>query len=167
MRIFLSSPSDLIDLEQGGLLKFVLKLPFDLVVSDFMYEREFKNFEGDDWISQGLCIEVLEPHELLLVKKYKKQNPRLSNLEIFAFVLAKKHHSGILTTNRALHILAQEEKINSYHFSWLIEQMVNEQVITVDLLYKALVAMSKKVSCCLSKEDINKWVHQLLHNNQI
>lgn len=165
MRIIFSSPSDWIDLEQGDLIQSMLKLPFRLVVADVLYEQEIKNPLGDYWMTQGLCVETLNHHEVAQATKYEQLNSRVSLLEIFSLILAKKSKSGLLTTNSNLHILAREEHIDCYNFSWLIEQMLNEGVISLDLLCQALVAMSKNVRCCLSKEEIRYWLSQLLTKN--
>jgi hypothetical protein len=165
MRIIFSSPSDWIDIEQEGLIQSMLKLSFRFVVADFLYEQELKNPLGDYWVSQGLCIEVIKPYELDQVQKYQQINSKISLLEILSFILAKNSKSGLLTINPNLHTLAKNENINCYNFSWLIEQMLNEEVISLDFIHQFLVAMSKKIRCCLSKKEINYWLNQILIPN--
>jgi hypothetical protein len=165
MRIIFSSPSDWIDLEQEGLIQSMLRLSFRFVVTDFLYDQEVKNTFGDYWVSQGLCIEALKHDELVQARKYQKINSKISLLEILSFIIAKNSKSGLLTINPYLHTLAKNENIICYSFSWLIEQMLNEKVISLDLLRQALMAMSKKIRCCLSKKEIHYLLSQVLTHN--
>ena len=53
MQVLVSDTSVLVDLERGSLLKASFSLPFQFAVPDLLYERELKNYVGEDLV--GLC----------------------------------------------------------------------------------------------------------------
>ena len=55
-----SDTSVLIDLTRGSLLEASFRLAFRFVVPDLLYERELKNWGGEDLIRLGLVIEQLD-----------------------------------------------------------------------------------------------------------
>ncbi len=57
--VLVSDTSVLIDLKRGSLLEASFRLPYRFIVPDLLYERELKNFEGDELLQLGLTVEEL------------------------------------------------------------------------------------------------------------
>ena len=60
MRVLVSDTSVLIDLKRGSLLEASFRLPFRFSVPDLLYERELKNWGGEELIRLGLSVEELD-----------------------------------------------------------------------------------------------------------
>ena len=60
MHVLVSDTSVLVDLERGSLLEASFRLPFRFVVPDLLYERELKNWGGEELIRLGLAVEELD-----------------------------------------------------------------------------------------------------------
>ena len=59
-QVLVSDTSVLIDLKRGSLLEASFRLPFRYVVPDLLYERELKNWEGEELLKLGLAVEELD-----------------------------------------------------------------------------------------------------------
>ena len=60
MQVLVSDTSVLVDLERGSLLEASFRLPFRFSVPDLLYERELKNWVGEELIRLGLSVEELD-----------------------------------------------------------------------------------------------------------
>ena len=77
MHVLVSDTSVLVDLERGSLLEASFRLPFRFVVPDLLYERELKNYSGEELIRLGLVIEELDGDGVSLALAYRQQAPAL------------------------------------------------------------------------------------------
>ena len=60
MQVLVSDTSVLVDLERGSLLEASFRLPHRFAVPDLLYERELKDWGGEELIRLGLSVEELE-----------------------------------------------------------------------------------------------------------
>ena len=63
MTILVSDTSVLIDLERGELISCAFKLSATFAVPDLLYERELRDYGGEDLVKFGLKVESLEATE--------------------------------------------------------------------------------------------------------
>ena len=77
-QVLVSDTSVLIDLKRGSLLEASFCLAFRFVVPDLLYERELKNWGGEDLIRLGLVVEALDGDGVSLALAYRKRMPALS-----------------------------------------------------------------------------------------
>jgi hypothetical protein len=95
-QLLISDANILIDLEDGGLITEVFRLPFQFKVPDMLFVDEL---EADHWylLDHGLLLGELTPESMadveLLVQKYNKP----SRYDCFALVLAKQERCPLLT----------------------------------------------------------------------
>ena len=114
MPILVSDTSVLIDLERSRLLEEMFLLPFEFAVPDLLYARELTGPLGKQLTALGLRVEVLTPAELTRATTVRRQNASLSIPDTFAFAIAESRQWTLLTGDRGLRELAQEEQIEMH-----------------------------------------------------
>jgi hypothetical protein len=101
MRIIVSDSSCLIDLRKVSLLEIFLKLPYEFLIPNTLFEEELLKFTATqkrDLIRCGLKVMDLPGERVLRAQEVVRANPRLSVHDTFAFVLAESHPDSILLT---------------------------------------------------------------------
>ncbi len=101
MRIVVSDTSCLIDLRKTDLLEAFARLPYDILISDILFEQEFVKFSPADRMaltSNGVQIIELTESGIERVIDIQSKNTALSIHDCFAFVVVENHPGGILLT---------------------------------------------------------------------
>lgn len=132
MLLIVSDASVLIDIECGRLTTEMFKLSNQFSVPDTLFDEELKG-QHDHLLDSGLIIRILTG-ELVqeaydLHQKYKKP----STNDMLALVLAKHEGCRLLTSDKALREVAQSLGVIVSGTIWLIEQMIDSKIITVDV----------------------------------
>ena len=156
MKVLVSDTSVLIDLERGALLEASFLLPFQLAVPDLLYERELKNHGGDDLLGHGLRIEELDSDGVVHALGYRRKQPSLSLPDSFALALAARKDWTLLTGDRTLRELANEEKVDCHGVLWLLDRMSEASVTSAAKMCAGLEAISAHPRCRLPKSEIRK-----------
>lgn len=155
-QILVSDTSVLIDLKRGSLLEASFSLAFRFVVPDLLYERELKDWGGEDLIRLGLVIEQLDGAGVSLALAYRKRMPALSLPDCFALALAQIHSWVLLSGDSTLSRLATDEKVECHGVLWLLDEMHAAAVVSLRELYDGLTAMSQHPRCRLPKTEVRR-----------
>ena len=155
-QVLVSDTSVLIDLKRGALLEASFRLAFRFIVPDLLYERELKNWGGEDLIRLGLVVEALDGEGVALALAYRKRAPALSLPDCFALALAQIHSWILLSGDSALGQLATEEAVEYHGVLWLLDQMCEANVVSIQELYDGLTAISQHPRCRLPKPEIRR-----------
>lgn len=131
MHVLVSDTSVLVDLERGSLLEASFRLPFRFVVPDLLYERELKNYGGEELIRLGLVIEELDGDGVSLALTYRQQAPALSLPDCFALALAQTRSWVLLSGDSVLRQLATDEAIECHGVLWLLDRMRAADVVSI------------------------------------
>ena len=150
----MSDTSVLIDLDRGALVEPTFRLPFELTVPDLLYERELKDHGGPDFIRRGLRIEELDGDGVSLALGYRHKRRSLSLPDSFA--LAKKNSWTLLSGDRGLRELANEEEVACHGVLWLLDQIFEHRVIDQNDLNAGLAKIAAHPRCRLPKSEIRK-----------
>ncbi len=129
-----------IDLENGGLLEFVFQLPYRFVTPDFAVPE----FVRPAWIRlQTLGLEALEldPEQVRDVYQLKQKQKNLSVVDLAAFQLAQTLSAMLITGDRRLTDLANAEGVIVHGALWLLDELLNSQVLTSQRAADALQRM--------------------------
>lgn len=153
MRLLVSNPSILVALEQVDLLKTLFALPMEVSVTDFLYERELRNYGGQELLKLGLQIQVLNPRMTTLVTQYCRNVPTLCRDEAFTFVLAQEHNFVLLTINPELVRLAEAKSIDHYPLSSVFNLMLDQSLIAQRSLVQRLSGTAAKTRCPLVRRE--------------
>ena len=155
-QVLVSDTSVLIDLKRGSLLEASFCLAFRFVVPDLLYERELKDWGGEDLIRLGLVIEHLDGDSVSLALAYRKRMPALSLPDCFALALAQIRSWILLSGDSALSRLASDEAVECHGVLWLLDEMQDAAVVSLRDLYDGLTAISQHPRCRLPKAEIRR-----------
>ena len=155
-QVLVSDTSVLIDLRRGSFLEASFCLAFRFVVPDLLYERELKNWGGEDLMRLGLVIENLDGDGVNLALTYRKRMPALSLPDCFALALAQIHSWVLLSGDSALSRLATDKDVECHGVLWLLDKMYEAAVVSARELYDGLTALSQHPRCRLPKSEIRR-----------
>jgi rRNA-processing protein FCF1 len=159
MQILISDTSCLIDLRKASLLEAFVRLPYDLVIPDVLFEQELMLFSNaeKELIEKELRIVSLPSEGVLRVQRVNRDYPSLTFNDCFAFVLAERTPNCILMTgDRNLRDLATSSGIEVHGVLWGIDEMYNARVATLSQLYSALLLFKADSTVRLPKHDLNR-----------
>lgn len=97
MTILVSDTSVLIDLERGELIECAFKLSATFAVPDVLYERELREYGGDELLRLGLRIESLDGDGVAMAMRHRQAQQQLTVPDSFALALAKINGWTLLT----------------------------------------------------------------------
>ena len=132
MKILVSDTSVLIDLDRGCLVEAAFRLPFEFTVPDLLYEREFREHGGPEFVRLGLRVEELDGDAVALALGFLRMRRSLSLPDSFALALAKRNAWTLLSGDRELRELAEEEEVRCHGVLWLLDRMSEHRVIDLD-----------------------------------
>lgn len=142
-QLLISDANILIDLEDGGLITEMFKLPFQFRVPDMLFADELEENHGY-LLEHGLQLGELAPAFMaeaeVLTSKYKKP----SRYDCFALALAKQEECPLLTGDKNLRLAAKLEDVEVKGTLWIVEAMIKQQVITVQAARVAYDRMKAK-----------------------
>ena len=156
MRVLVSDTSVLIDLERGSLLEASFRLPYQFSVPDLLYDRELKNWGGEELVRLGLSVEELDGDGVQRARAYRQQKPALSLPDCFALALAQTRSWVLLSGDSVLRQLAADEAVKCHGVLWLLDEMHNAAVVSIRELYDGLATIAEHPRCRLPKSEIRR-----------
>ena len=156
MKALVSDTSVLIDLERGSLVGPAFRLPFEFTVPDLLYERELKAHGGPDLIRLGLRVEELDGDKVSIALGYLRRRRSLSLPDSFALALAKTNAWTLLSGDRGLRELAEEEGVACHGVLWLLDRLFEHRVIDRSELYAGLDKIAAHPRCRLPRAEVRK-----------
>ena len=152
----MSDTSVLIDLDRGSLVEPTFRLPFEFTVPDLLYERELKAHGGPDLIRLGLRVEELDGDEVSIALGYLRRRRSLSLPDSFALTLAKTNAWTLLSGDRGLRELAEDEGVACHGVLWLLDRIFEHRVIDRSELYAGLDKIAAHPRCRLPRAEVRK-----------
>lgn len=126
MRIIVSDSSCLIDLRKASLLQTFLRLPYEILIPNTLFEEELLKFSNEEkaLLSSGLKIMDLPGEGVLRAQHVVSDMPHLSIHDGFAFALAEMCPGCILLSgDGGLKALAEENDIEVHGVLWVIDEI--------------------------------------------
>jgi hypothetical protein len=145
----------LIELERGGFLEAMCRLPLKFAVPDVLYHCELRGNVGNRLVSLGLRVEEISSGAVALALKHRRENPILSLPDSFALMLAKERHWKLLTGVRALADLALTEQVEFLGVLWLFDMMEGAGALCAQLLHERLEALAGRRHNSLPPQEIS------------
>ena len=152
----MSDTSVLIDLDRGSLVEPTFRLPFEFTVPDLLYEHELKVHGGPDLIRLGLRVEDLDGDEVSIALGYLRRRRSLSLPDSFALALARTNAWTLLSGDRGLRELAEEEGVACHGVLWLLDRIFEHRVIDRSELYAGLDKIAAHPRCRLPRAEVRK-----------
>ena len=130
----------LIDLHTGGLLWEFFRLPFRLVAPDVII-AELHDPNGEMLTEHGLQSETLSGAQVQEVASLVARHRRVSANDLFALVLARTLKAMLLTGDRRLRQIAAQQGVVVHGTLWVLDEMVQLEVIAPPQAAQALEQM--------------------------
>jgi hypothetical protein len=129
-----------IDLENGGIVAEVFRLPYQFVVPDFAI-LELRRPRWETLAAFGLDAHGLQAEQVAELARLRQTRRNLSVTDLAAFLLAHSLGAALLTGDRRLHELAHAEGLVVHGVLWLLDEMVHWQALTSGEAAEALRRM--------------------------
>lgn len=159
MQLLISDTNILIDLEVGGLIENMFSLPYQFTTPDILYYDELEEHHSN-LIGLGLHLGNLSPesidHLQVIIEKY----PKPSRYDCMTLVLAQQETCPLLTGDKELRTSAEHENIEVKGTLWLVEQLVEEGIITLNKAREAYQEMEnsgRRLPFLLAYENLNRY----------
>jgi predicted nucleic acid-binding protein len=158
MRIVVSDSSCLIDLRKASLLDAFLKLPYEILIPNTLFEDEllkFTNAQKQALISGGIKVVDLPGERVLRAQHIVRSTPQLSIHDGFAFALAETHARCILLTgDGSLRILAEAHHIEVHGVLWVVDEIHTNSLSTAASLHTALLLLAADFTVRLPRREL-------------
>lgn len=162
MPVLVSDTSVIIDLERGGFLEDLFRLPFEFAVPDLLFHNELQGELGDRLVALGLVIEELDVAELALAIIVRRERAVLSTPDTFAFAIAEQRHRTLLTGDGALRCLAVDRGVETHGLLWLCDRFEEHAVLDNERLHAGLTTISTHPRCRLPTTDVRLRLNRYL-----
>lgn len=152
--LLVSDTSVLIDLDRGGVVEALFRLPFELAVPDVLFERELVGWGGPDLRGLGLQVIGLDPSGVTLAQFYGTTEPRLSTSDTFALALASVGGHVLLAGDGNLRKLARSVRVECHGVLWVLDMLEAHAILGARELLDALERIARHPRCRLPRHEV-------------
>lgn len=118
-----------IDVEDGDLTPVIFRLPYEIVVPDTLFELELKE-RHSHLLKAGLKVKSLNAESIKKTEFLSSKYSRPSMMDHSALALAMQERCPLLTGDKDLRAAAKSEGIEVHGTIWIIEELLNQKIIT-------------------------------------
>jgi predicted nucleic acid-binding protein len=162
VRVLVSDASILIELARWSLLRPLFQLPFEFAVPDALYEDELIDLGDTDrqeLRNLGLRVESLDPEGMAQAMRYQQARPRLTLNDCLAVTLAATRDWALLTGDKRMRALADEERIEVHGVLWVLDRLADHRVVDRDHLTRVLRGMLDDPRSRLPTGELRRRLH--------
>jgi predicted nucleic acid-binding protein len=139
-KVYISDTNIWFDLRNAGLLDEVFQLPITLCSTDFVL-NELNDLPHERLIAQGLIVEMLDEAAVIELFTLKLEHGNSSLADVSCYYLAQQTGHPLLTGDGKLRKQATKDGIQVYGILWLLDQLIDHNLITSEKAADALEAM--------------------------
>lgn len=158
MRIIVSDSSCLIDLRKASLLDVFLRLPYEILVPNTLFEDELLRFSAAQkalLLQGGLQVIDLPGESVLRARTIVRAHARLSIHDGFAFALAESRPGSILLTgDGGLREVAARHHIEVHGLLWLIDEIHRNGLASAEDLLAVLRGFQDDATVRLPRREL-------------
>jgi predicted nucleic acid-binding protein len=162
MRIVVSDSSCLIDLRKVSMLELLLRLPYEFLIPNTLFEEELLKFtptQKKALTRGGLKVVDLPGERVLRAQAIVRDVPRLSVHDGFAFALAESHPDCILLSgDDRLRTLAAEHDIEVHGVLWVLDQLHANRLTQPATLLAVLRAFLDDATVRLPRREVTTYI---------
>ena len=162
MRIVVSDSNCLIDLRKVSLLDTFLRLPYEFLIPNTLFEEELLKFtaaQKEALIHSGLKVMDLPGERVLRAQEVLRKIPQLSVHDGFAFALAESHPGCILLTGDSkLRTLATKHAMEVHGVLWVLDEIHRVRLTSAATLLAALHTFSADPTVRLPRREIRLYI---------
>ena len=162
MRIVVSDSNCLIDLRKVSLLDTFLRLPYEFLIPNTLFEEELLKFtpaQKKALIESGLKVMDLPGERVLRAREVLRKIPQLSVHDGFAFALAETHPGCILLTGDSkLRALATRQAMEVHGVLWVLDEIHRLRLTSAATLLAALRTFTADPTVRLPRREIRLYI---------
>ena len=164
MRIVVSDSSCLIDLRKASLLDALVRLPYELLIPNTLFEDELRKFtaaQKRSLLRNGVRVIDLPGDRVTRAVEVSREVPRLSIHDGFAFALAEQHEGCVLLSgDGALRAYAAARAIEVRGVLWVIDELHRHGIVPVATLLDALALFSADETVRLPAREVATYIRR-------
>jgi len=148
-----------IDLYHGKLLKAVLQLKYKIILPDVML-AELEEPAGELLLNIGFIQEGTSGEETNDIFALRNKYASPSTNDLVALYLAKRNACYLITGDNSLRNAAKQEGVTAHGLFWLMDALVEFNIITKSNAFEALKSIIKAGSWLPKREceeHFRKW----------
>lgn len=155
----ISDANIIIDMDVGGVLEHMFRLPEIFAVPDILYVEELETHHPH---LPGLGLQVKKLSAVSIAEVYRliEVYSEPSRNDMFALSLAKQEDCPLLTGDQRLREAAVAEEVEVNGTLWLVKRMFEESVLSIDQVEIAYERM-KKEKRWLPWAEVNRQVKEM------
>src|SRR5262249_3701097 len=150
--------SCLIDLRKASLLDAFLKLPYEILIPNTLFEDELLKFTSAQkraLIRGGMKVMDLPGESVLRAQQVIRETPQLSIHDGFAYALAETCPGCILLTGDSyLRMFAASHDIKVHGVLWVVDEIHTNQLSTAARLHSALLLFLEDSTVRLPRREL-------------
>jgi predicted nucleic acid-binding protein len=162
MRIVISDSSCLIDLRKVSLLDVFLRLPYEFLIPNTLFEEELLKFTAAQkkaLLRAGLKVIDLPGERVSRAQQVMRAAPKLSVHDGFAFALAESHPGCILLSGDGeLRKLAAEHEMEVHGVLWILDEIHRNKLATGATLRSVLEFLTADTTVRLPRRELAMYV---------
>lgn len=139
----ISDANIIIDMEVGGILNLMFRLPETFAVPDILYIEELSEQHSE---LPGLGLEVMRLRAEFVAEAFRLREtynkPGMNDL--FALALAKQETCPLLTGDKDLREAADQEEVQVNGTLWLIQRLFDEGIMQIEAIEEAYEIMERE-----------------------
>lgn len=140
--IYISDTNIWIDFRNAGLLESLFSLPFKLCCTDFVLV-ELEDFDVNAMRELGLLVLAIDEMAMGRLGELIDEHNNSSLADVSCYYLAKEHNYPLLTGDGQLRKQALRDGLTVHGALWLLDQLIEEGVISKPKAHAALTFMLK------------------------
>jgi predicted nucleic acid-binding protein len=143
-----------IDLENGEVLELIFELPYKFITTDFAVDEMLPTFWA---FLESLGVEAygLSPAQITDIYWLNQSHPPVSTTDLSCLVLARDLSAILLSGDKPLRELAEMKGIKVHGVLWLLDSLLDHQIISQSEACLALNRMLER-NARLPKKPCNK-----------
>ena len=123
-RLLISDANILIDIEVGGLIDAMFRLPYTYGTPTMLFEQELRLYHAH-LLNKGLQLMELESTSVQRMVNLGSKYTGVSSHDLAALALAEQVQTPLLTGDRKLRQVCLEENIDVHGTVWLVGEMLD------------------------------------------
>lgn len=148
-----------IDLHNADLLDAAFELGHTWRTPDLIVQDEVLTVDRDLLVDLGLDVRTLSGDELSKIAALNGRYPSPSPKDLAALVVADSDDGIVVTGDGPLRSAAEDEGMTVHGVLWVLDQLVEEKIVTEARAAKALKMMLQQ-GARLPKIDVEKRIHR-------
>ena len=164
MRIVVSDSSCLIDMRKVSLLYLLLRLPYEFLIPNTLFEEELLKFtaaEKKALVCGGLKVVDLPGKTVIRAQTIIRELPRISVHDGFAFALAESYPGCILLSgDDGLRTLAAKHDMEVHGVLWVLDELHGNRLTEPNTILAALHAFQDDTTVRLPRRDLAGYIRR-------